>query len=145
MKLFVNAAIPKKQLRYLMHLIAVEYRVTQVSFNSQAKSLGGSYNFNKNSIFINNKQHKKAMLCVFFHELAHHVAVQQRRWMSYHEGTDSDIAPSKQFAIENKIDLIAKSLWLKYVDIKQWGKYQFSYPKARKSQILAWLADYNSI
>ena len=66
MKLFIDAALPKKQIRYLMHLIAVDYKVTQLSFNSQAKSLGGSYNFNKNSIFINNKQRKKPCSACFF-------------------------------------------------------------------------------
>jgi Zn-dependent peptidase ImmA (M78 family) len=145
MKIFIDETLPKKQLRYLMHLVAVEHKINQLSFNSRATNLGGSYNITNNGIFINNKQRKKTMLCVFFHELAHHVAVQRKKWMSYHEGTNLDIAPSKQFDIENKIDIIAKSLWLKYVDTKKWGKYQFSYPKSKKGQLSAWLADYNSI
>jgi len=42
----------------------------------------------------------------------------------------------RMFKIENRIDQIAKKLWNKYVDLNQWGKYNFAYPKIRKTQIM---------
>jgi Zn-dependent peptidase ImmA (M78 family) len=144
MKLFSNTRVTKKQLRQLMGFVAVEHKVKNISFNNQTKKVGGLYDPKKKSIFINNKQTKKAMLFVFFHELAHHVAVQQKKWLHYHNGLIENISPDEQFAIENQIDKIAKKLWSKYVVAKMWGKYKFIYPKADKIALTAWLADYYS-
>ena len=40
------------------------------------------------------------------------------------------------FDIENKIDRIGEKLWYKYVDIRQWGRYKFAYPKSQKNNII---------
>ena len=40
------------------------------------------------------------------------------------------------FRIENRIDQLGEKLWNKYVDIRQWGKYKYSYPKAQKNNII---------
>ncbi len=127
-----------------MSLVALEYKVNKIYFNNQSTRVDGSYNFSTSNIFINNKQQKLMMMFVFFHELAHHVAVQQKRWIGYHAGTDVNISPEMQFDIENKIDIIAKTLWIKHVDIKSWGSYKFRYPKSKKTQLSAWLANYSS-
>lgn len=117
--------------------------MSRVSFNDQAKKIGGLYDFEKRSIFINNKQTKKRLLSVFFHELAHHEAVLNDIWTDYHAGNMDDITPLHQFNIENQIDKIANSLWNKYVNTKKWGKYKFSYPKSDKKNLTQWLTQYH--
>lgn len=144
MKLFIDSKIPKKQIRFLMSLIALEHNVNKIYFNSQSTRVDGSYNFDTGNIFINNKQQRIMMMFVFFHELAHHVAVQQKKWLGYHTGADRNISPERQFDIENRVDIIAKTLWTKYVDTKSWGGYKFRYPKSKKTQLSAWLANYNT-
>jgi Zn-dependent peptidase ImmA (M78 family) len=144
MKLFVDSKLSKKQIRFLMSLVALEYKVNKIYFNNQSTRVDGSYNFSTSNIFINNKQQRLTMMFVFFHELAHHVAVQQKKWLAYHAGADVNISPEMQFDIENKVDIIAKTLWIKHVDIKSWGSYKFRYPKSKKTQLSAWLANYSS-
>jgi len=143
MKIFDTSRINKKILRQFICLVAKEHKVSRVSFNNQAKNVAGLYDFTKNSIFLNNKQTKKRLLCVFFHELAHHEAVMNNVWIDYHSGNMEDISPLHQFNIENQIDKIASSLWNKYVNTKKWGKYKFSYPKSNKKHLTTWLNHYH--
>ena len=143
MKVFDSCRITKKLLRQFICIIAKEHKVSRVSFNDQAKRVGGLYDFHKKSIFINNKQTKKSLLHVFFHELAHHEAVMNDIWTDYHAGNMEDISPMLQFNIENQIDKIASSLWNKYVNTKKWGRYKFSYPKSDKKYLTQWLMQYH--
>lgn len=145
MKIFCRVKLTKKDLRKYMSIIAQEHKVKNVSFNNQTKRVAGLYNSKTKGIFINNKQSKKHMLFAFFHELAHHVAVQRKCWLGYHKGQKTTIAPSKQFEIENKVDKIAKTLWSKYVNKKIWGNYRFVYPKCNKTTLTTWLAEYSKV
>ena len=143
MKVFNNFKITKKMLRQFICIIAREHKVSRVSFNNQAKLIEGLYDFKKRSIFINNKQPKKRLLQVFFHELAHHESVLNGIWTDYHSGNMEDISPMFQFNIENQIDKMATSLWNKYVNTKKWGQYKFSYPKSNKKYLTEWLMQYH--
>lgn len=144
MKIFCRTRETKKDLRKYMSIVAEEHNVKNISFNNQTSRLAGLYNSKTKGIFINNKQTKKLMMFAFFHELAHHVAVQRKHWIGYHKGQNNTIAPSKQFEIENKIDKIAKTLWNKYVNKKIWGNYKFIYPKSNKIVLTTWLAEYSN-
>jgi Zn-dependent peptidase ImmA (M78 family) len=145
MKIFVDTNLTKKEMRFLMKIISREYKVRELYFNNQSRVVDGLYNFTNSSIFINNKQTKKSMLRVFFHELAHHVAVKQNKWISYHNGSSTTLQSDEQFSIENKIDILARTLWFKHVNIKAWGNYKFVYPKAKKQELSKWLDRYNAV
>lgn len=143
MKLFLNKDDTKQELRKLMKILAINLSVKNICFNNQAKKLSGYYHYDKNLIFINNKQSKKNMLQTFFHELAHHCSTtQQEEHAKYHKGISKKIEPTKAFCIENKTDKLASALWKKHVDTTSWGKYNFAYPKSQKKQLTKWLDQY---
>ena len=136
MKFFKNNKNTKKQLRLLLCNFARRAGVARVVFNSNAKRVNGTYNSGTNILYISNKQTKKQMLITLFHELGHHWAVQKNKWKKYHFGSNKTISYSEAFDIENKIDQIGEKLWNNYVDIKQWGRYKYSYLKKEKSFII---------
>lgn len=102
-----------------------------VSFNRNANRVLGTYNSNNKQIFLSLKQPKKQFLCTFFHELAHHTAVKQKKWMSYH--FNKAVFSERQiYDIENNVDQIAQKLWNEFVNKKVWGNYIYAYPKKRQ-------------
>lgn len=136
MKIFSTTKVSKKQLRKLICNTAKNFGVTKVIFNNKAKYVGGTYNAFTGVLYLSLQETKKDLLNVFFHELGHHFAVKNNRWKAYHFNLISSITVDKMFHIENRIDRSAKKLWNKYVDLGQWGKYNFAYPKTRKKQIM---------
>tara|TARA_R110000868_G_scaffold103681_17_gene285391 strand:+ start:622 stop:984 length:363 start_codon:yes stop_codon:yes gene_type:complete len=116
--------------------------VRKVTFSKRAKYVAGTYNCDKQVIFIDMKQNRRNILLTFFHELAHHVAYSKGKWLEYHNNaTTLLISASAKFDIENRIDKLAKKLWLLHVDVKQWGKYKYGYPKSQSKKITRWITD----
>lgn len=140
-KYFSNKSLSKRQLRNLICEFAWEMGVRKVSFNKKAIDIAGSYNFEKRVIFLSNKQNRREILLTFFHELAHHVAsTKKRKWLAYHMNAATPlITPAAKFAIENKIDKLAKKLWFKYVNTKAWGRYRYGYPRSNRKNITEWI------
>lgn len=136
MKIFDDKHLTKKQLRTLLCVFAKRKGVDRVSFNNKGKFVNGTYNALTKIMYVNTNQTKKEMLNTFFHEMGHHEAVKQNRWTNYHFNLMSNLTYEKVFYIENKIDKIGKKLWYKFVDIKQWGRYKYAYPKALKNNII---------
>lgn len=137
MKLFDNNKLTRKQLRREVCIVAKSLGVNRVAFNDKAKFVCGSYNFRNKNIFIDTKQNKREMLNTFFHELAHHTAVKNRKWLPYHTNPSTpNLTALRKFNIENGIDKIARTLWNKYVDTKVWGKYKYGYPKTQKQYLV---------
>jgi len=136
MKVFFTSKLNKKQLRELICETAANVGVNKVVFNDKAKYVRGTYNAFTGILFLSLKQTKKDLLNAFFHELGHHFAVKHNRWKVYHFNLVPSMTVERMFRIENRVDRIAKKLWNKYVDLNQWGKYNFAYPKARKTQIM---------
>lgn len=128
---FFSKKITLKQLRELICKFAKEKNVKKVIFNKQGKRVCGTYNATTNILYINLKQTKHKILCTFFHELAHHNAVQQKKWQNYHFNL-KHISKNTIYKIENKIDRIGNKLWNKHVYLKQWGKYKYFYPKSEE-------------
>lgn len=128
-------------MRKLIIVFAKKQSVKRVYFSSLAKFIKGSYNPIEKTVFLSNKETKQSMLFTFFHELSHHVAVKRKRWLKYHYNAP-DNTTLQMFKAENGIDKIAKKLWNKYVDIKQWGKYKYVYPKSQKKTLMKWLKNY---
>ena len=122
-------------------LFAKNQNVKKVHFNNNAKFIKGSYNSVDQTIFLSNNETKQSMLCTFFHELSHHLAVEQNKWLDYHYDIGNTTS-SEMFEIENNIDKIAKKLWNEHVNAKQWGKYKYAYPKTQKKSLTAWLTNY---
>jgi hypothetical protein len=139
MKTFCRENLSKVQLRKRISITAKQFGVNKLIFSSTGKYVRGTYNPFNNNIFLDLKQTKKDLLNTFFHELGHHVAVKNKRWNVYHFNLAPTMTIERMFRIENKIDKIAKKLWNKYVDLKQWGKYNYAYPKARKKQIMNYI------
>lgn len=117
-----------KKLRKKICKFASELGIKGVTFNKNAKAVNGTYNPLTSQTFLSLALTKKEMLCTFFHEIAHHVAVKNNMWRNYHFGRKS-FSEIERYDIENQIDQIANSLWHMYVSKKQWGKYVYSYPK----------------
>ena len=142
-KYFCRETVSKKRLRLLICKLSYSMNVNSVRFSRKAKYISGSYNADRANIFVDGKQKKREMLLTFFHELAHHVAYSKKKWVVYHENAATPrISAKAKFHIENKVDKIAKQLWYKYVDIKQWGRYRYGYPLSQKRYIVKWLNTY---
>jgi len=136
MKLFTTSKITRKELQKLICQTARNFGVVRVAFNKNGKYVRGTYNAFTNILYLNLKQTKRDLLTAFFHELGHHFAVKNNRWKAYHFNLVPLMEVERIFKIENRIDKTAKKLWNKYVNLKQWGKYNFAYPKANKKQIM---------
>jgi hypothetical protein len=139
-KIFTKAALTNVQLRALMCSSAKSFGVNRLIFNRNAKHVRGTYNPHNRNMYLSLKQTKKDVLITFFHELGHHQATLQNKWKSYHLSTIKQMKIETIFKIENSIDKIGCSLWNKYVDQKQWGKYKYAYPKSQKTQIMNQIA-----
>jgi len=136
MKIFFTSRLNKTQLREIICDTARRFGVKKIAFNKNAKYVRGTYNPFNGVLYLSLKQTKKELLNAFFHELGHHFAVKHNRWKAYHFNLVASMEVERMFKIENKIDRTAKKLWNKYVDLNQWGKYNFAYPKAKKKQIM---------
>lgn len=136
MKVFFTNRINKPDLRCLICETAKQLGVKKISFSKTAKYVRGTYNAFTGVLYLSLKQTKREMLNTFFHELGHHHAVKHKRWNVYHFNLVSSMTTERVFRIENRIDRTAKKLWDKYVDPKQWGKYNYAYPKSKKNQIM---------
>ena len=143
MKLFLKNRITKKSLRKQIIDFAKSKKVKGVYFNNKAKHIKGSYSPDDQTIFLSNKETKASMLRTFFHELSHHMAIKQKKWLTYHFDK-KELSSKKMFDAENGVDKIAKNLWNKYVDSRQWGKYKYSYPKMQKRALIKWLSEYRN-
>lgn len=143
-KTFCTQNVSKKALRHLMCDLAYSMSVNRLRFSHGAKYISGSYNADSKNIYVDGKMKKREMLLAFFHELAHHVAYFQKgKWIVYHENAATPkISAYAKFKIENKVDKLARQLWYKHVDIKQWGKYRYGYPISQKHYIVKWLSTY---
>ena len=141
-KFFSKKTLTKHQLRTVICAFASSMNVKKVTFSKRAKYVAGTYNCINRVIFIDMKQNRKNILLTFFHELAHHISCSKGKWLEYHNNATTPlISASAKFDIENKIDKLAKKLWYKHVDIKQWGKYKYGYPKSQSKRITRWLVD----
>lgn len=136
MKIFNNKNLTKKELRLLFCILAKEQGVSKVIFSKFGKDVGGSYSAHKKTIFIDTKETKVDSLRIMFHELAHHVATKRNLWKEYHFDLVNNLSWEEIFDIENGIDRLGEKLWNKYVDISQWGRYKYGYPKSRKKIII---------
>jgi hypothetical protein len=136
MKIFSSKRILKSQLRALLCKTAKQLGVNRVIFSNKAKRVKGTYNAFTKNLYLDTRLSKKDMLNTFFHELGHHFAVKRNKWTSYHFCTVSAMRVEKIFDIENGIDKIGEKLWRKHVEIKQWGKYKYHYPKSQKQYII---------
>lgn len=131
MKIF-DRNLTNKELRSLIIETATNFGVKKVCFNRKGKDLRGSYNCHTGRLYLDLKQTKKELLVAFFHELGHHTAVENHRWLDYHFQSLSAMTAEKIFRVENRIDRIACKLWNKYVDRKIWGRYKYVYPKTQR-------------
>lgn len=136
MKEFIKTRITTKQLRSDICKFAKAQGVNKVCFNNNGKRVNGTYNAKTKTIYLDTKQTKIQLLRTFFHELGHHVAVNLNKWKNYHFCLVSRMRADLIFKIENSIDKIGKTLWHKYVDMKRWGNYKYSYPKHLKNHII---------
>ena len=139
--MFDDLKLNKAQLRKIICELAKKLGVKKVVFNRKAKRVRGTYNCFTRVVYIDNKQAKREILLTFFHELGHHYALKRNLWMKYHMCLVEKMAVEKMFEIENKVDRIGKTLWNKYVDHKQWGKYKYVYPKSQKRTIMNTIAN----
>ncbi len=135
-KFFLDSCIETKELRANIILLAKSLGVNRVVFSNKGVNVKGTYNPLNNNMYIDTKQNNVEILHTFFHELAHHVAVLRNRWKRYHFNLVPYMNVDEIFSVENKIDKLGKKLWHKYVDIKAWGRYKYSYPKSQKNFII---------
>ena len=135
MKHFKSQKITSKQLRSEIYSFAKKVGVKRITFNDKGKDVSGTYNVCGDSIYLDTKQNKKDLLATFFHELGHKFAVLEEKWVLYHY-SESGFTPAEQFEIENGVDKIANKLWNKHVEIRQWGRYKYAYPKSNKKTLL---------
>lgn len=136
MKFFSNKRLTKKQLRAEICKFAKEIGVNKTIFSNKARYVNGSYNATNKVLYLDTKLTKYVMLRTFFHELGHHTAALKNKWKNYHYCLVPSMYVETIFQIENKVDQIGETLWYKYVDIKRWGRYKYSYPKAQKNNII---------
>ena len=87
-------------------------------------------------MYINTDQTDIELMHAVFHELGHHQAILEGKWLEYHYNQIKDMSGEDIFEIENGIDQLAEKLWAKYVDCKVWGRYIYADPKSRKVQII---------
>lgn len=142
-KIFKSKNLKIAELRSRISRYAKSIGVYKVAFNKQSKIVDGTYNAARKIMFLNAKLSKKRLLRAFFHELGHHKACMQNLWLDYHFGLKT-LNPETDFLIENNIDIIAQSLWNKYVCTKAWGKYKYYYPRSQKNKLTKWLKLYNN-
>jgi hypothetical protein len=135
-KIFDRYSISHKDLRALIVDFAKSLGVKRVTFSNKARYVRGTYNAFTGSLFLDLTQTNIELLHTFFHELGHHMAVKQNRMMGYHYCTVPSMTFDQIFKAENKVDRIGEKLWYKYVDVAQWGKYKYSYPKSQKTNII---------
>ncbi len=135
-KYFDDNLLTFKDLRTAICFFAKKLKVKRVVFNNKGVHVKGTYNAMTNVVYIDLKQTNVEMLHTFFHELGHHTAVKKNKWKTYHNSPLSSMDSNVAFDIENKIDQIGKQLWNKYVDVKQWGKYKYSYLKSQKTSLI---------
>lgn len=135
-KIFDRYSISHKDLRALIVKFAKSLGVKRVTFSTKALYVRGTYNAFTGSMFLDLNQTNTELLHTFFHELGHHMAVKQKRMVGYHYCTVPSMTFDQIFKAENKVDHIGEKLWYKYVDVAQWGKYKYSYPKSQKNNII---------
>lgn len=133
-RFFSNSYLTKKELRKSICEFAKARGVKRVCFNSRAKRVWGSYTAATKVIFLSNTATKTQMLKAFFHELGHHVTVESKRFLAYHNGETTPA--TRVFFIENRVDRTAKRLWNAYVNVNKWGKYSYNYPKSLKTYFI---------
>lgn len=133
MKFFDDHLLTKTKLRLAICNFARNLGVSKVIFNNKGRKVNGTYNGQTRVLYLNTKQTKISLLRTFFHELGHHTAVQNNQWPEYHLNLVDMMEIEEMFNIENNIDKIGEKLWYKHVDIKRWGRYKYSYPKASKN------------
>ncbi len=137
MKFFNDNTLSTPVLRAAICTLAKMLKVKRVVFNNKGIKIKGSYNAGTNHMYIDLNQTNVELLHTLFHELGHHVAVLKNKWKKYHHSSLlSETTADSVFDIENKIDQLGKQLWNQYVDIKQWGKYKYSYPKSQKKSLI---------
>ena len=136
MKLFKRTRLSKKDLRQLIINFSKTLGVKKIYFSDRAKHVNGTYQPYNQTIYLDTKLNNLEMMHTFFHELGHHHAVLNKKWTKYHFGNNGTLKPEAVFDIENQIDQIGNKLWNKYVDTKQWGKYNYAYPKAQKNLMI---------
>ena len=132
MKFFNTKTLTKKELRKSICAFAKEAGVNKVIFNASGRNVSGTYHSHQKYLYLNLKQTKQQMLRTFFHELGHHEAATNNKWVGFHFKFKK-MKIETIFNIENKIDQIGKKLWYKNVDLKQWGMYKYFYPKSSKN------------
>jgi hypothetical protein len=132
-KFFDVAFRAKSKLRLAICTFARNLGVNKVIFNNKGKTVNGTYNGRTKVLYLNTNQTKVSLLRTFFHELGHHIAVQNDQWLEYHLCLLQVIELETMFNIENNIDKIGEQLWYKHVDIKRWGRYKYCYPKSNKN------------
>lgn len=135
-KIFNTTKATKQMLRRTICDTAKEFGVKRVVFSDRSKYVNGTYNAFTKVLYLNSRLTKSQMLNVFFHELGHHFAVKTNKWKNYHFNLVPFFKYEDIFKIENGVDQIAKKLWDKYVNQKNWGKYKYSYPKSKKKTII---------
>ena len=131
---FDTRRLTKKELRKQICIFAKHIGVKKVIFNGKAKYVYGTFNSRNNIIFLSLTQSKKAMLNTLFHELGHFDAVQKKKWIKYHFNLYKKFNFDRNYMIENKVEKLAKNLWNKYVDKKEWGNYKYFYLKSEKTK-----------
>jgi hypothetical protein len=136
MKEFLQSSCTKQQLRKHICLFAKGAGVNRITFNRNGKTTMGTYNAVTKAMYLNTRQTKQDLLRTFFHELGHHIAVEQKKWINFHYGSYKKFSFDMIFAIENGVDKIAQKLWNKYVCVKKWGCYKYFYPKRYKTHII---------
>jgi len=135
-KIFNNSELSFKDLRKICSDFVKKLGVKRIIFNNRGKYVKGTYNCFNKIMYINTDQTETEMLHALFHELGHHQAVQDNKWIDYHYNRVDNLSGEEIFEIENGIDKIAEKLWSIYVDCKMWGRYKYAYPKAQKQQII---------
>lgn len=130
MKFFNKKRTTKKELRALICKFAKQSGVNKVIFSATATKVSGTYHSHSKTIYLSLKGTKQHMLRTFFHELAHHFAASKNKWRKFHFNLVSVMKKIDIFNIENRIDQMGETLWYKNVDLKQWGRYKYFYPKA---------------
>lgn len=135
-KFFNNTNISTKELRALCCSFAKALGVKRTVFNNRGKYVKGTYNCFNKIMYINTDQTDVEMLHAVFHELGHHQAIIEEKWIEYHYNQFKEMSGEDIFEIENGVDQIAEKLWAKHVDCKVWGRYNYAYPRAQKAQII---------
>lgn len=135
-KFFRTTNVSRKRLRTLCCKFAKSLGVKRIIFNDRGKYVKGTYNCFNKIMYINTDQSNNEILQAVFHELGHHQAILEEKWIDYHFNEIKEMSGEDIFEIENGIDQLAEKLWAKYVDCKVWGRYKYAYPRSQKTQII---------